>query len=479
MAKQKEIPWTSILVVTALFTTPFILGGMYNIVASFFGPRGFELAGPNYWSLLNGFVSFFAGAGILALALWGKRWDLRRTRIRDSALDKPWLWKDAWRTGRIRDSSRRIILFLAIFTAIVILGSSPTWFISWKLIHQSPVDVPKLAAALVFPAVGTVLLLILFVQFVRWTKVGTTYFEMATLPGVIGGKLAGTIRIRRQLEPDGGFRLRLSCIKTTGGSGRESTSQHVLHQEELTVARELLSYDYSQTAIPVLFGIPYTAQPTGDRVHWQLAVEAKLPGADYRTHFVVPVFKTAESSPSFQLDESPVAQYVDQRTPDEVLREQRIYHEPQSEGEVFRFPMFRVAVNGAVLALASIVWLGAVVLLFRKREWIVGGGFVLFGLPVWWITLDHLFWRSRVEIRHGRVQLRDGLFGWRRRTFAASDVIGVVAEGGSQMNLKLYYNVKFVLHANHGNKKLTVGKRITDKKVADMLADMYQDALRR
>jgi len=479
--KQDQLPWTKILIVTVLFTAPFILGGLYNVcevLAPLCRP-GTQLTGIDWKGLLEGFLGLFIGAGLLALVLCGRRWQLRRTALKASAPDKPWLWREDWRAGVIRDSSRLLVLVFAAFTAPFIAISFPTGLMSWRLIHQSPVDVARVVCILVFPAVGAVLLLVLLVLFLRWRKVGNTYFEMATLPGIIGGKLDGTIRIRRHLAPDGGFRLRLSCTRTvTTGSGQgKSTSTHVLHQQELTIARELLSHDRSQTAIPVLFGIPYRARPTGDRIGWRLEVEAELPGLDYRTHFDVPVFKTPESSPSFRLDESPIAQYVARKTPQDVLRDQRIFHEFRSGGEVFRFPMFRPVAGRVVLPLASSGLLVGVTIFSRQHLWGLCGAFSLAGLLVWWLTLDHLFWCSRIEIRHGRVKLRHGLFGWRCRTFAASDVAEVLDDGGSQINQRVYYNVRFVLRASQGNKRLTVGKRITDKKVVDSLVRMCQDAL--
>ena len=110
--KQEQVPWTTILIVTVLFTAPFIFGGLYKVykvLAPFFGGST-ELTGIDWKSLLDGFVGLIVGAGLLALVLWGRQWHLRRTTLKAAAPDKPWLWREDWSVGIIRDSSRLLLL---------------------------------------------------------------------------------------------------------------------------------------------------------------------------------------------------------------------------------------------------------------------------------------------------------------------------------------------------------------------------------
>ena len=87
MTKTKGIPRKSIAFwhMTPIFTLPFFVAGLYRVykvLAPFFGPGGTESAGIDWKSLLEGFVCFFIGAGILALVLWGRRWHLRQRALK-------------------------------------------------------------------------------------------------------------------------------------------------------------------------------------------------------------------------------------------------------------------------------------------------------------------------------------------------------------------------------------------------------------
>ena len=71
----------------------------------------------------------------------------------------------------------------------------------------------------------------------------------------------------------------------------------------------------NQTAVPVLFAIPFGALESSRSVSnigtiWRLDLSCKLPGVDYQSQFEVPVFKTAESRADFELDPKLAADYA-------------------------------------------------------------------------------------------------------------------------------------------------------------------------
>src|SRR5262249_37336262 len=157
----------------------------------------------------------------------------------------------------------------------------------------------------------------------RQRKFGESTLLLASTPGVIGGQLAGVIRIPKQVAADDGFRITLNCLDWVDtGNGR---SEQSLWQDEQLVT-EPMRGDGEGMAIPVLFAIPFdcreTAQPdqTGG-VHWRLEIAARVPGVDYLAKFDVPVFKTAESRADFKLDEGLVAQVASAPNRDLIFRE--------------------------------------------------------------------------------------------------------------------------------------------------------------
>jgi HSP20 family molecular chaperone IbpA len=134
---------------------------------------------------------------------------------------------------------------------------------------------------------------------------------MSTLPGVIGGRLAGRVLTSVDLDASAGYRITLNNIHrvTTGSGDSRSTSERLLWQDERHLLEETAQYDPSRSEIPIDFQIPYDASPTeersdDDKVLWRLEVEAEVPGVDYSSQFEVPVFKTAESRPKAEEDDS-------------------------------------------------------------------------------------------------------------------------------------------------------------------------------
>jgi len=150
--------------------------------------------------------------------------------------------------------------------------------------------------ALLFPAVGVGLLVWAVRATLRYRRFGVSQLDLATLPGVVGHALEGTLRTPEGLRPVEGFRVVLTCIRrvTTGSGDDRSTSETVLWQEEQRV-------DGTGVTIPVAFAIPADAAPSdpgqaSDGTLWRLDVTADVPGVDYAASFEVPVFRTAESA---------------------------------------------------------------------------------------------------------------------------------------------------------------------------------------
>ncbi len=224
-----------------------------------------------------------------------------------------------------------------------------------------------------FPAVGLILILAVAVVVLRWRKYGQSVFEMASLPGVIGGQLAGVIRVSKKVEPEESFRLALNCVNrvVTHSGDSDNISENVLWQDEQLIAHELSQSDPEQSAIPVLFQIPYECRPSdeteaNDKIIWRLGVSAKTPGLDYSAKFEVPVFKTPESDPNFVVDRSLIAPYVAPENPERDLRDAGLVRTESPSGEGFRlvFPMGRAAGMGFVFMLVGLIVGGVPVFMY-------------------------------------------------------------------------------------------------------------------
>jgi hypothetical protein len=150
---------------------------------------------------------------------------------------------------------------------------------------------------LIFPAIGLTMIWWAVYCVRRWRKFGQSEFQMADVPGVIGGQLAGVIRTSAKIRPEDGFHLILRCVKqiTTGNGDDSKTSESVLWENEQTEMHELLDDQLEQSAIPVVFQIPIDCLPSdsqdaNDKTVWRLTASARVPGMDYAATFEVPVF---------------------------------------------------------------------------------------------------------------------------------------------------------------------------------------------
>ena len=146
---------------------------------------------------------------------------------------------------------------------------------------------------------------------------GRSVFEMAAVPGVIGGTLEGVIVTdgRLSLREDQGIRLHLRCVvvarersfdpeavyqsrkKTRMSSSLTWENDRVVNPAEVT--RSGL-----ETSIPVRMQIPASCPETSKSVTWLLEAHAE-PGHFWGTGFEVPVFRTADSPPAPEFSSDP------------------------------------------------------------------------------------------------------------------------------------------------------------------------------
>ncbi len=251
------------------------------------------------------FVVVFGGLGFGLII--GSLIAYRKGRV-NSALaaanpEAPWMWKADWAAGRIVSSSldrvtMLVVLAFAVFWNVI---SAPLWF-------QLPGEIIDKGnrwalLGLLFPAVGLFLVGWAIVLVIRWRKFGESVFQMVSVPGVIGGQLAGVIRTPVKVRPEDGFHFTLACIRKimTGSGDDSSTSEEAVWEDARVVAHGLLDDLAEGSAIPVVFPIPYDCRPTDesaprDQTVWRLKVTATVPGVAYAATFEVPVFKTPDRS---------------------------------------------------------------------------------------------------------------------------------------------------------------------------------------
>ena len=235
-----------------------------------------------------------AGFGLLTAAVLGKKAAARSAILKEQNLDRPWLGREDWAAGSVRDSNRGTMIVAWVFALFWNVISVPAGFFAVRtaIAEQNYI----VLFALLFPVIGAGLLVWAIRATTRYLKFGASTLELTTRPGVVSGKLAGVVRIPGDLLPPEGFRAVLTSVnrRTTGSGKSRSTSETILWQEGgvFHPARQATG-----TAVPVGFAIPGEAQPTDgtdpdNAIVWRLTLSAQVPGVDYAARFEVPVFRT-------------------------------------------------------------------------------------------------------------------------------------------------------------------------------------------
>ncbi len=432
------------------------------------------------WGMIGFYMIFVltfggVGFGLLIFGVFGLKVNKKEKKAKKDHPDKPWMWNSKWSDGTIKSSDKAGMIGAIIFSLFWNLISFPIAGMAFFDGYLN--DGNKLALiALIFPAVGLLMIGWTVYAVKKYQKYGTSTLQLASVPGVIGGKLAGVIHVMVNIIPEDGFHLHLMCIhKYTTGSGKHrNTHEDTLWEDYQTLTTELLATDYSRTALPVLFAIPFDARESSidtgdDGIIWRLEAKAKTPGIDFKTKFDVPVFKTDESSSDFVLDDSSVQQYVQDSTPDNLMQKHGLIFEETPAGFQYRFPAARQ--KGAALGMTIFfaIWTAAVVGMLKFGAPILFASiFGLVDLFVFWGVVDMWLVGSRIEIAHRTVTIWRGIFGVSApKMFRRADIKDVVVSRGMKSGNSQYYTIKLAVS---GGKKKVLGGYILGRKDAENIA---------
>ena len=422
------------------------------------------------------------GFGGIVAVLAGRRKLREQEALEAGHPESPWLWRADWASGRIIDSGRATMFSVWVFAALWNLISFPTGFLGVRAAIQE--GKPAALLALLFPLVGSGLLVWAVRLTLRYRKYGVSRLELSTIPGVIGRTLTGMVRAPARMQPADGFEVTLTCVRrvTTRSGKSNSTSESIIWQDERRVRGEpTRTAAAMETHIPVAFRLPADAQPSDDsdpnnRVLWQLRLSAVTPGLDYESQFEVPVFRTSASDQPLSAEEERITQDPLAGAGYQQPADSRIVVTSNRRGTEVLFPAARNPGAATSLSFFLLLWVGCIALQMYFRAPlvfpIVTG---LFGVLILIGVLDLWLEVSRVVVDGGILTWATGyLFPGRERTLHGSEIAAVTASIGMQAGPTVYYDV--TVHQKNG-KKIKVGHSVRDKREAEWLAAAIKTAL--
>jgi hypothetical protein len=436
------------------------------------------LAVSTLFAVLFGSIGFGLLAGLVI-----ERRRFRVAVLADWPADEPWRARADWASGQISAAGNATVVapVLAVVSVWWIAASLPLVSVMPVLLRQA--DSRWAWLTLLIPAAGLLPISAFLHQFFAARKFGESVFQMASVPGVVGGQLAGVLRIPRVVRAVDGFRVTLTCVERQ--VRRKQEAQEVaLWQDERLVTATLGDELSGETAVPVLLAIPYeaceTSRPDSRRdIRWRLDVWARLPGVDYKSRFEVPVFKTAASRRDFQLDAGLTADYAAPPNNDLLLREAGVRKEPLA-GDGVRL-VFTAARNwpSALVVSAFVAVFGGIFAVIGPNAVPLVPRVILAALVLafLWVALDLWFYRSVVEATRDELTIRGGLFGiGRTRSLAADEIKRFKSEEYMSSGSYVWKNVCVVPRVG---KQHTVAKGIHSRLVERAVIDELNAALGR
>ena len=371
-----------------------------------------------YTAMQTWMALVFLAIGLGLLAAVAASWvQDGKTPSKVEGQKKPWLRREDWAKGEIRYSGRnagQVTLWIGVAIFVI---SIPGLITSLQaLIYRQ--DLMALWG-LIASAIGLWVAGAGFRQQIRHRRYGKSIFQMASVPGVLGGTLAGVIRTEARIDSPAGFRFNLCCTETTASTDSDSGSTiETLWEEEQTIVKQMESPDREGTAVPVMFVLPYDApqsrdEPGSDPRRWTLKVSSLTPRCDYKAEFEVPVFRTPNSDRYFQPDLTVIQEFRAPPQSDSRFRRVGILiDELDGGGRRFVFLRSRHLVFALCLIFVQATF-AAVFIALVGFNWPSASphAAVIFGGLLLYAILDILCFRSEVEVASKGLSVRTGIFG--------------------------------------------------------------------
>jgi hypothetical protein len=459
--------------VLCVFALPFAFGGLFAISQAIRMAHTDPGNTPFWFPLLFGLVFSGVGFGLIFAVLYGGKCAQRQQRLQVEHPAEPWLWRADWAEGRANSKTRTSMLAGWVFAIFWNLISMPVAFL---VLTAARPKGPIAYVGLIFPIVGVFLLIYAIQRTIAFFEFGNTYFEMSSVPGVVGRDLKGQIQARFPHSPDHGIHLLLSCVHRviTGSGNSQSTSETIVWRDEAELASGQLCPGPAGTTIPVAFRIPLDAQPTEkrsprDEFVWVLEALADVPGVDYHDIFEVPVFRTQQTPAQPEAEKFATAAMVQPVARPSVAT---IEVRQNAEGTEFYFPAARNKSFAMSTTVFALIFSSVSYFLIHHAPFIFPLVFGFFSFLLLWITVQLWLGTTRVVIGSGGLTVQSGLLGVGRvRQIPLAEIESISDRITSQQGGATgtpYYDIELSLR---DGKKVTLGRTVRDKHETEWLLE--------
>ena len=371
------------------------------------------------------------GLGLLCGSYYAWRSTKKESKLADAAPREPWLWREDWKSGTITSSNKAGMIAISLFALFWNLISMPV-SILFFLSEQKKGEWWVVPLISIFPLVGIAMIVWAIYKFLHWYRYGESTLRLASVPGVVGGQLAGVILAPSMVKPSKGFKVTLSCLKTYESGDSERVE--CLWQDQRRITKTLIDHEPGRIGVPIVFTIPSEAEPTNEEadIEWQVEVEAKVEGIDYQATFTIPVFRTEDSREGVSVDQSPLSDFEQVESLDNLLLAEGIIAQETGAigGMRYYSPPARNKGSAIGTTLFMLVWNGMVTGMFIGGVGWMSWFFAFFGLILIWATLEAWLAFADLVIVGEQWRTRNGWYGLRSTTkeFKSSNITAIIGD---------------------------------------------------
>ncbi|WP_448550320.1 DUF3592 domain-containing protein [Thalassotalea fusca] len=317
------------------------------------------------------------GAGVILFAGSKEREKKADRALQNVDTSKPWTTRMAWASPTIysqAQNKRKLAWYFAILSCFFV-GS-----FALAAIGEHPVATAFALVCLLLPA-----WLIKRAKRIsdEWRFFQAVPITLNPYPGVVGGKVKGTLTVPVAPHSQDSYQVVLSCVKhwTTRSGNKTEHHQSVVWQEEQKVKPVSRANESSLSfAFDVPAEKPESSAPSKNYHMWTLTVKGALKGIDFDRAYEVPVFVTDESlTVEEELVEQPLSALEKSNISDKVSLSQSLnalsLHTPGDKSSLF------IAGIGAFFFVSGVM----IYLLAEAFFGVVFAGFstIFLGLGIW------------------------------------------------------------------------------------------------
>ena len=208
------------------------------------------------------------------------------------SLEKRVAANSAWSKGEIRSEGRGPMIALWILALVWNLTFGVSFFNS---LSNPDMKTGGMVVLGVFALLGIIPVGFAVYFSIRHFRFGHSVCCIHGKAGVLGKKMTGNIRTKKEIQANGDYKITLQCLESYSvGSGKNRRTETTIRLEEKQIVPR--AGQNSRAGIPFSFRLPQYPPETGyqlarGKITWCLRIDAPLEGVDYSAMFIIPVFQ--------------------------------------------------------------------------------------------------------------------------------------------------------------------------------------------